>query len=165
MSDNTFCKSFSKWFFSFFFCIDQDLRIWCSVHGAMGRCKVGNRGTILYASMHGTLHHVLNLAILKLLMPIPSSTFILIKVPWIVLIWLIKRGKFFVGPYLWFDKWNAGTNELSEDDLGIVMVGTCNPQFATEASRLESYKNKWPCHLTQTPDVLSCAGFFYTGKF
>ena len=85
-------------FFFFFFCIDQDLRIWCSVHGAMGRCKVGNRGTILYVSMRSTLHHVLNLANVKLLMPIPSSTFSLIKVPWIVWIWLIKKGKFLCCP-------------------------------------------------------------------
>jgi len=58
---------------------------------------------------------------------------------------------------------DAGTNELSEDDLGILTVRPCNPQFAIEASRLESYKNKWPSNLAQTPDVLSSAGFFYVG--
>jgi len=57
---------------------------------------------------------------------------------------------------------DAGTNELSEDDLGILTVRPCNPQFAIEASRLESYR-KWPSNLAQTPDQLSSAGFFYVG--
>ena len=59
---------------------------------------------------------------------------------------------------------NAKSESLSEDDLGIVMVRPCNPQFATEASRLESYKKKWPLNMPQTPDQLSFAGFFYVGK-
>merc|ERR1719383_541514 len=53
-------------------------------------------------------------------------------------------------------------NELSEDELGILTVRPCNPQFAIEASRLESYR-KWPSNLAQTPDQLSSAGFFYVG--
>ena len=59
---------------------------------------------------------------------------------------------------------DAGSESLSEDDLGILTVRPCNPQFAIEASRLESYKGKWPSNLPQTPDQLSSAGFFYVGK-
>ena len=57
---------------------------------------------------------------------------------------------------------DAGTNELSEDELGILTVRPCNPQFAIEASRLETYR-KWPSNLAQTPSQLSSAGFFYVG--
>ena len=60
---------------------------------------------------------------------------------------------------------DSNPNELSEDDLGILTVRPCNPQFAIEASRLESYRDKWPANLAQTPDQLSSAGFFYVGEF
>lgn len=58
---------------------------------------------------------------------------------------------------------DSSPNDLSEDDLGILTVRPCNPQFAIEASRLESYKGNWPTNLAQTPDHLSSAGFFYVG--
>jgi len=58
---------------------------------------------------------------------------------------------------------DAGTSELSEDDLGILTVRPCNPNYAVEASRLESYRGKWPSNVAQAPDVLSSAGFFYVG--
>ena len=58
---------------------------------------------------------------------------------------------------------NAGTSELSEDNLGILTVRPCNPNFAVEASRLESYRGKWPSNVAQSPDLLSSAGFFYVG--
>lgn len=57
----------------------------------------------------------------------------------------------------------AGIKGLGDDELGILTVRPSNPQFAIEASRLESYKNKWCSNLTQTPDTLSSAGFFYVG--
>ena len=60
---------------------------------------------------------------------------------------------------------DSSPNDLSEDDLGILTVRPCNPQFAIEASRLESYKGNWPTNLAQTPDHLSSAGFFYVGEF
>ena len=58
---------------------------------------------------------------------------------------------------------NASTHESTENDLDIITVQPCNPQFATEASRIESYKKKWPSHLAQTPNELSSAGFFFAG--
>jgi len=58
---------------------------------------------------------------------------------------------------------DSSPNDLSEEDLGILTVRPCNPQFAIEASRLESYKGKWPTNLAQTPDHLSSAGFYYVG--
>ena len=58
----------------------------------------------------------------------------------------------------------AGTNQLSKNDLGIVTVRPRHPQFAIEASRLKSYNRNWPSNLTQTPDLLSSAGFFYLGR-
>lgn len=58
---------------------------------------------------------------------------------------------------------DSTANDLSEDDLGILTVRPCNPQFAIEAQRLESFKGKWPSNLAQTPDHLSSAGFFYVG--
>ena len=54
-------------------------------------------------------------------------------------------------------------NNLSGDDLGILTVRPSNPQFAIEALRLESFKSSWPTNLTQTPENLSSAGFFYDG--
>ena len=59
---------------------------------------------------------------------------------------------------------NPGTKEFSDADLGIVTMHACNPEFAIEALRLESFNAKWPSSLTQTPDVLSSAGFFYVGE-
>ena len=58
---------------------------------------------------------------------------------------------------------NAGTNEFSEDDLGILTERPCNPQYAIEAERLRSYNKRWPSNLVQTPEELSSAGFFYIG--
>jgi baculoviral IAP repeat-containing protein 2/3 len=58
---------------------------------------------------------------------------------------------------------DSSQNDLSEDDLGILTVRPCNPQFAIEASRLESFKGNWPANLAQTPDHLSASGFFYVG--
>ena len=63
-----------------------------------------------------------------------------------------------------FHPGDAGTSELSEDDLGILTVRPCNPNFAVEASRLESYRGKWPSNVAQSPDLLSSAGFFYVGE-
>ncbi|CAC5373534.1 BIRC7_8 [Mytilus coruscus] len=37
------------------------------------------------------------------------------------------------------------------------------PEYATSLARLHSFKN-WPSHLEQSPEDLTSAGFFYTGK-
>jgi len=59
---------------------------------------------------------------------------------------------------------DSGMRKLSVDDLGILTVRPCNPQFAIEASRLESYgAGQWPSNLPQTPQLLSSAGFYYVG--
>ena len=66
----------------------------------------------------------------------------------------------------WLFFLDAGTNELSGDDLGIITVRPRNPQFAIWTSRFESYKGKWGMengNATQTPAQLSSAGFFYVG--
>ena len=60
-------------------------------------------------------------------------------------------------------KSDAGSNKWSSDDLGILTVCPCSPQFSNEASRLESFRGKWPSTLPQTAQVLSSAGFFYVG--
>jgi len=37
-------------------------------------------------------------------------------------------------------------------------------QYSTYAARLRSYEKAWPIPAAQTPEALSEAGFFYTGK-
>ena len=54
--------------------------------------------------------------------------------------------------------------DLSSDDLGILTIRPCNPQFSVEAIRLESFRGKWPTNLAQTPNNLSSAGFYYVGN-
>ena len=63
-----------------------------------------------------------------------------------------------------FHPGDTRSEPLSADNLGILTIRPCNPQFAIEASRLKSYKGKWPSNLPQTPVQLSSAGFFYVGK-
>ena len=65
----------------------------------------------------------------------------------------------------YFSPGDAGTKELSDDELGILTEHPSNPQFAIEGSRIESFKHKWPSNLAQTPDTLSSAGFYYVGEF
>ncbi|AAZ38285.1 IAP-3 [Agrotis segetum nucleopolyhedrovirus A] len=38
-----------------------------------------------------------------------------------------------------------------------------HPAFVSYDARIETYKNKWPRALTQTPHQLASAGFYYTG--
>ena len=60
-------------------------------------------------------------------------------------------------------KWDTDSNNWSDDDLGILTICPCSPQFAIESSRLESFKGKWLPDLPQTAQALSSAGFFYVG--
>ena len=60
---------------------------------------------------------------------------------------------------------NTGPREWCGDDLGILTVCPYNPQFAIEASRLESFRDKWPSNLPQMAQVLSSAGFFFCWLF
>ena len=55
---------------------------------------------------------------------------------------------------------NNNMNNMKEEDLGIFTFRPLNPQFTSEASRVESYKNNWPTNLVQNPKLLSSAGFY-----
>ena len=123
--------------------------------------KFGNQ-KVISASSLVKIHHIqgrLNFILLV------NSQFILRMIKDVFMCY-IGAGQDFKMLFIWsLSAGVARANELSEEDLGIITVRPCNPQFAIEASRLESYKNKWCSNLTQTPDTLSSAGFFYVGEF
>jgi len=51
------------------------------------------------------------------------------------------------------------------ESIGVTPVGDMKyRQFSTLQTRMKSFKD-WPKQLVQTPDVLTKAGFFYTGIF
>ena len=52
---------------------------------------------------------------------------------------------------------------MNSDDLGILTMRPCNPQLTIEATRFDSFRNKWPTNLTQKPEQLAAAGYFYIG--
>ena len=56
-----------------------------------------------------------------------------------------------------------GDSDLNSDDLGILTMRPCNPQLTIEATRFDSFRNKWPTNLTQKPEQLAAAGYFYIG--
>ncbi|XP_063447546.1 baculoviral IAP repeat-containing protein 3-like [Mytilus trossulus] len=60
------------------------------------------------------------------------------------------------------------TYRSSNDAVGQPMMGICvdNPKYskyAIRGSRLDSFKY-WPTYLTQSPDEMATAGFFFTGS-
>ncbi|VDI03747.1 Hypothetical predicted protein [Mytilus galloprovincialis] len=55
---------------------------------------------------------------------------------------------------------NSVTKETP--NLGICLDKPKYPKYAVISTRIDSYKH-WPAHLTQSPDELSLAGFFFTG--
>lgn len=55
-----------------------------------------------------------------------------------------------------------GTSE-SITDLGIQRhMAPANPKYAVYEKRLQTFTD-WPKDLTQTPEMLAAAGFYYTG--
>ncbi|KAE8750037.1 inhibitor of apoptosis 2, partial [Frankliniella occidentalis] len=59
---------------------------------------------------------------------------------------------------------DATDPKLAMKELGIQSHhGPRNPIYATVESRLRTYDN-WPTDVTQKPDDLAAAGFYYTGK-
>ncbi|CAG2244801.1 BIRC7_8 [Mytilus edulis] len=60
------------------------------------------------------------------------------------------------------------TDRLSNAAVGQPMMGICvdNPKYskyAIRGSRLDSFKY-WPTYMTQSPDEMATAGFFFTGR-
>ncbi|XP_063445190.1 baculoviral IAP repeat-containing protein 7-A-like [Mytilus trossulus] len=55
-------------------------------------------------------------------------------------------------------------NSISKEtpNLGICLDKPKYSKYAVRSTRLDSFKH-WPAHLTQSPDELSLAGFFFTG--
>ncbi|XP_052061192.1 inhibitor of apoptosis protein-like [Mytilus californianus] len=47
--------------------------------------------------------------------------------------------------------------------MGICVENPKYPKYAIRVSRLDSFKY-WPTHLTQSPDEMATAGFFFTGS-
>lgn len=59
------------------------------------------------------------------------------------------------------------TDRSSKAAVGIPMIGICvdnpkYPKYAIRISRLDSFEC-WPTYLTQSPDEMATAGFFFTG--
>ncbi|CAG2201420.1 unnamed protein product [Mytilus edulis] len=60
------------------------------------------------------------------------------------------------------------TDRSSKAAVGIQMIGICldnpkYPKYAIRISRLDSFEC-WPTYLTQSPDEMATAGFFFTGS-
>ncbi|VDI50276.1 baculoviral IAP repeat-containing protein 7/8 [Mytilus galloprovincialis] len=60
------------------------------------------------------------------------------------------------------------TDRSSKAAVGISMIGICvdnpkYPKYAIRISRLDSFEC-WPTYLTQSPDEMATAGFFFTGS-
>jgi hypothetical protein len=62
---------------------------------------------------------------------------------------------------------SSSTSDLTELLLKRAIIHWQTPrhiEYSTLAARLQSYAKAWPFPAAQTPEALSDAGFFYTGK-
>ncbi|XP_052080112.1 baculoviral IAP repeat-containing protein 2-like isoform X2 [Mytilus californianus] len=60
------------------------------------------------------------------------------------------------------DPVNSLTSNLEAVSMGVCLEKPKYPKYAIRTTRLSSFTN-WPFYLSQTPDELVTAGFFYTG--
>lgn len=57
----------------------------------------------------------------------------------------------------------SSTSHSEATNMGVCIDKPKYPKYAIRTTRLTSFTN-WPSYLTQTPENLAIAGFFYTGK-